>query len=298
MHARISVDSNQHAAIDFDCELPVVPEPNPHLESRFTAFLFHRGQVNLYGGSMRSFAAAMWRCNRGCWIVEVEHAGRYEEFGRDLMMLNGLNGITSASRFTLGIEVGRCFDTADVAVETARIVHSHFYPTQELSIARELACDTETLVPADPTRVPPSPGPAKTHADRGSGTREVAVYRVTEPADQEFGRSHQAEIEVLSIVEIELADMDDTREICAEAWIRSVGRVRQEFLRERLDAPESIVQAQGDRNQIAEALTEIPAGFGPIEGFLYDNMVETWLLELAWDPSFNNPADDTQSPRF
>ena len=67
------------------------------------------------------------------------------------------------------------------------------------------------------------------------------------------------------------------------------------MLREQLDAPEAVVEAQGNREMIAEELIDIPAGFGPITGYLYDNLVETWLIELGWDDTSDGPIDSEQA---
>ena len=73
---------------------------------------------------------------------------------------------------------------------------------------------------------------------------------------------------------------------------------RQEVLREQLDAPDAVVQAQGNRELIANELLDLPAGFGPINGFLYDNLVETWLIELGWDDPSDEPNDPEQTSGY
>ena len=168
------------------------------------------------------------------------------EFVRSLLLIDGLNGITAASRFTIHVEIGRCFDGREVGTAIARTVHQHCYPTEE-------------------------------------------------PADRDFGESLSTVVELLSIVEVETGDRYDSPELCAEAWIPAVGLARQEALREQLDAPEAVVEAQGNREMIAEELLDIPAGFGPITGYLYDNLVETWLIELGWDDTSDGPLDSEQA---
>ena len=294
MHARLTVHSNQHADIDFDRELPIFPEPNPPA-TRFTHFLFHRGQSNYRTGSLRHFAVAMWRGNHGFWSVEVDDPRRYVEFGRDLLLIEGLNGITTASRFTIGITVGRCFDAAEVATAVAGIVHKHFYRDEALTVSHNgnpVAEVVPTAHLAPPTRHPLTTDPG---GGRQPATRRVAVYQAVEPNDREFGESLAARFELVSIVEVESDGLDDPREICAEAWIQCLGRSRQEFLSEALHAPAEIVERQCDRGTIVGDLSDIPSGFGPIQGFLYDNMVETWLLELPWDQFPTEPTSDERA---
>jgi hypothetical protein len=59
-----------------------------------------------------------------------------------------------------------------------------------------------------------------------------------------------------------------------------------------------VVEAQGNRQLIADELMDIPAGFGPINGYLYDNRCETWLIELGWDDIPDVPKDSDQSSGF
>jgi hypothetical protein len=46
---------------------------------------------------------------------------------------------------------------------------------------------------------------------------------------------------------------------------------------------------------IADELTDIPSGFGPIHGYLYDNRCETWLIELGWDDMPDGSLDSEQA---
>ena len=121
MHARVSVSSNQQTDLDFDRELPIFPESNRRMASRFSDFLFDRGQLTRRA-IMQEFAEAMWRRNRGHWSVEVCNADQFMEFARSLLLVDGLNAIVSASRFTIRIDTGRCFDGCEVATAVARIV--------------------------------------------------------------------------------------------------------------------------------------------------------------------------------
>ncbi len=295
MRARLSVHSNQHAEIDIDHELPIFPEPNARRASRFTTLLFHRSLVTGRTNGLQEFAEAMWRRNRGCWSVEIDHPGRYEEFARDLLFVDGLNGITAASRFTLGIDVSRCFDAEEVASTVARTVHGHFFQTEELVVSRGPAWHPNVVLRADPARVPPTGPAVKTDRGGETPTPAVAVFRVMEPTDRDFGEPLFIAVELLSVVEVDSGDPCNPRELCAEAWIKAVGLERQEVLREQLDAPDAVVQAQGNRELIANELLDLPAGFGPINGFLYDNLVETWLIELGWDDPSDEPSDPEQT---
>ncbi len=295
MYARLSVQSAQHVEIDFDRELPVFPEPSRNLHPRFSEFLVHRSMLTLHRNSLLQFADAMWHRNRGRWSVEISHPAQYLEFGRSLLLVDGLNGITAASRFTLHVKIGRCFDGHEVGTAIARTVHEHFFPTEELAVGSGPGWQRKVIVPADPTRVPPAVPATEPEQGQESETREVAVFRVMEPADRDFGEPLSNRVELLSIVEVTTDDRHDSRGLCAEAWIQAVGLARQEFLREQLNAPDVVVEAQGNRPMIADELTDIPSGFGPIHGYLYDNRCETWLIELGWDDMPDGSLDSEQA---
>jgi len=297
MYARVSVSSNQHTDLDFDRELPIFPEPHRKFASRFSNFLFDRGQLTRRG-IMQEFTEVMWRRNRGHWSVEICNTDQYLEFARSLLVVDGLNAIVSATRFTIRINTGRCFDGCEVATAVARIVHEHFFPTEELAVSSGPGWRQRVLVPADSTRVAPKVPAAATEQVQQTGTRNVAVFRVMEPDDRDFGESLSPAIELLSIVEVETGDRYDPCGLCADAWIQAVGRSRQEFLSEQLNAPKVVVEAQGNRQLIADELTDIPSGFGPINGYLYDNRCETWLIELRWDDIPDVPKDSDQSSGF
>lgn len=83
MHAHVSVSSNQQTDLDFDRELPIFPESNRRMASRFSDFLFDRGQLTRRT-IMQEFAEAMWRRNRGHWSVEVCNADQFMEFAHDM----------------------------------------------------------------------------------------------------------------------------------------------------------------------------------------------------------------------
>ena len=294
MYARVSVSSNQQTDLDFDRELPIFPESNRRFASRFSDFLFDRGQLTRRA-MMQEFAEAMWRRNRGHWSVEVSNADQFMEFARSLLLVDGLNAIVSASRFTIRIDTGRCFDGCEVATAVARIVHEHFFPTEELAVSTAPGGHRKVLVPADSTRQAPTIPATEPEPVLQPGTQNVAVFRVMEPEDRDFGESLAPAVELLSIVAVETGDRFDPCGHCADAWIQAVGRARQQFLSEQLNAPEYIVESQGNRQMIADELTEIPAGFGPINGYLYDNQCETWLIELGWDdmPGWDDKPDAT-----
>ena len=294
MYARVSVSSNQQTDLDFDRELPIFPEPSRKMASRFSDVLFDRGRLTRRG-IMREFADAMWRRNRGHWAIEIINADQFMEFARSLLTVDGLNAIVSASRFTIRMETGRCFDGREVATAVARIVHEHFFPAEELAVSAAPGRNRKVLVPADLTRQAPAIPATEPEPVQQPATRKVAVYRVTEPDDHDFGESLAPAIELLSIVEVETGDQPDRCGLCADAWIQAVGRARQKFLSEQLDAPEYIIESQGDRRMIADELTDIPSGFGPIDGYLYDNQCETWLIELDWIgmPGSNDMPDAT-----
>ena len=282
MHASVSVSSNQQTDLDFDRELPIFPESNRRMASRFSDFLFDRGQLTRRT-IMREFADAMWRRNRGQWSVEICNADQFMEFARSLLTVDGLNAIISASRFTIRLQTGRCFDGHEVATAVARIVHEHFFPSEELSISTAPGRNRKVLIPADSLRRAQNIRATQPEPAWQTGTRKAAVYRIMEPEDRDFGESLVPAAELMSIVEVETGDRYDPCGLCADAWIQAVGRARQKFLAEELNAPEYIIESQVNRQTIAAELAEIPAGFGPINGYLYDNRCETWLIELGWD---------------
>ncbi|MEO1999803.1 MAG: hypothetical protein ABGZ17_31550 [Planctomycetaceae bacterium] len=294
MYARVSVSSNQYTDLDFDRELPIIPEPHRKMASRFSDVLFDRGRLTRRG-IMREFADAMWRRNRGQWSIEICNADQFMEFARSLLLVDGLNAIVSASRFTIRMDTGRCFDGREVATAVARIVHEHFFSAEELAVSTAPGRHRKVLVPADSTRQAPTISATEPEPVQQPGTQNVAVFRVMEPDDRDFGESLVPAIELLSIVEVETGDRYDPCGLCADAWIQAVGRARQKFLSEQLNAPESIIESQGNRQMIADELTGIPSGFGPINGYLYDNQCETWLIELDWDdmPGSDDMPDAT-----
>ena len=185
MYARVSVSSNQHTDLDFDRELPIFPEPHRKFASRFSDLLFDRGQLTRRG-IMQEFAEVMWRRNRGHWSVEICNTDQYLEFAHSLLVVDGLNAIVSATRFTIRIDTGRCFDGCEVATTVARIVHEHFFPTEELAVSSGPGWRQRVLVPADSTRVAPKVPATATEQVQQTGTRNVAVFRVMEPDDRDF----------------------------------------------------------------------------------------------------------------
>jgi hypothetical protein len=143
--------------------------PHRKFASRFSNFLFDRAQLTRRG-IMQEFTEVMWRRNRGHWSVEICNTDQYLEFARSLLVVDGLNAIVSATRFTIRINTGRCFDGCEVATAVARIVHEHFFPNEELAVSSGPGWRQRVLVPADSTRA----GPADRDTECGSFSRHGA----------------------------------------------------------------------------------------------------------------------------
>ncbi len=120
-------NEDERIIAEFSLELPIFPEPRSRYGPWRHRWLVHRGS------NISRFAAAMRLVNRGCFGVELTSPNKvFHDFAADLLFVKGLQGVIEASRYSLELHVGRCFDGDEVARNVAQTVQRHFYPAESL----------------------------------------------------------------------------------------------------------------------------------------------------------------------
>jgi hypothetical protein len=118
----------------------------------------------------------------------------------------------------------------------------------------------------------------------------VAVYHVCK-ADS-LGDGSRLDAILIHLVRVATVDVNcaalSPAEIAAAAWIEAVGRERQARLVE-LRAPASILRVACDRRTIAAAMREAPPSFIGQDGFIFDNLVESWFVAIDGADALPSP---------
>lgn len=125
LFARDSQDQNR-ITLHFPCELPVlVVSSRPHPWSMGVPWQLSRTT------HVASFANRLARANIGKFAVELtDHRKSFCDFVEELLAVPGFVRLVHGDRYSLSIDVGRCFPTRTVCQAVADRVARHFYPEE------------------------------------------------------------------------------------------------------------------------------------------------------------------------
>ncbi len=92
--------------------------------------VFTRADVSLDSAADMAFE------NAGLLPVELSRPATevYRDFLTDLILIDGFVGVRESRRYSLTIQVGRLFVAMEVAHKAVGVIHSTFYPTEDLEI--------------------------------------------------------------------------------------------------------------------------------------------------------------------
>lgn len=127
--------------IQFSHELPLIPQVGPWHWTPPDGILPRTAPL-------ARVAHRMSLLNVGRFCVELPNARRvYREFLQELVVLDGIDAVMAATRYSLTIKIGRCFDRSAVFQSVAQCIHKHFYSAEPLQLASH---ETPSFPPATP----------------------------------------------------------------------------------------------------------------------------------------------------
>ena len=131
------------AEIHFSRELPVFPRHQRHHRLPFPKVMLSRS------ADLEAAAELLALVNVGKFCVEMEdRRPAFREFLDNIVLLEGVEMIVDAERYTLNVKIGRCFDGESVCRSVARCVHRHFYSSEQLVCESRLTSEA-TTTPVD-----------------------------------------------------------------------------------------------------------------------------------------------------
>jgi len=118
--------------LQFSHELPVFADSRQLCSPRYSNWILDRSTV------LTEYAEAMVCENAGAFSVELVNPWRhYLLFVSELIVIPGLVGIAEAHRYSLLLQVGRCFQEQRVARAVAAAICKYFYSAEKLSLSVE-----------------------------------------------------------------------------------------------------------------------------------------------------------------
>lgn len=119
--------------IHFSRELPLFPKHQRTLRTSEPKVMLTRSV------DMERVAELMAQVNVGKICVEMgQPRATFRQFILDLIVLDGVEMLVDAERYTLTIRVGRCFTPETVCRSVAECIQRHFYPAEQLECENQL----------------------------------------------------------------------------------------------------------------------------------------------------------------
>jgi len=118
--------------VDFDQELPVFPSAEGRYVRQYERVAITRTL------NVQRYAERMVNVNHGRFQLELIRSADYEPFLRDLLLVEGLEGICDAGRYSIAARTSDFFEWRKIGEEIGQLVQQHFYPHESCEESRGL----------------------------------------------------------------------------------------------------------------------------------------------------------------